>query len=87
MTDCGFCPYDYEQDCDGCLIPEFTDDKYRDTCDVCHKFIMIHYDARDRFNLIVCRNCSYETPEEYELESPIGTYEGVYVEGEDSWWR
>jgi len=59
MTECNFCPFD-EQNCDACKIPEFTDEKYRDTCDVCHKFIMIHYDARDRFNLIVCRTCSFQ---------------------------
>jgi len=41
MTECNFCPFD-EQNCDACKIPEFTDEKYRDTCDVCHKFIMIH---------------------------------------------
>lgn len=87
MSDCKFCPYDYEQDCDMCLIPEFTEDTYRDTCDICHNFIMIHYDARDRFNLVVCKKCSYKPYEDGELDKPVGTYEGVYIEGENPWWR
>lgn len=96
MKDCGYCPFD-EPDCNTCKIPEFTDDTYRDTCDNCHDLIMIPYDARDRFNLIVCKECAKkpakEIYDEFDVDGigpfalkPIGTFEGVYVEGTGKWW-
>jgi len=93
MKDCGYCPFD-EPDCDTCKIPEFTDDTYRDTCDVCGDLIMMPYDTRDSVNLVVCKCCStipaQEIYDEY-CDSPhgheaIGTFEGVYVEGTRKWW-
>ena len=93
MKDCGYCPFD-EPDCDACKIPEFTDDTYRDTCDVCGVLIMMPYDTRDSVNLVVCKDCStipaQEIYDEY-CDSPhgheaIGTFEGVYVEGTRKWW-
>lgn len=93
MNECGNCPFD-EQNCDDCELPEFTNDKYRDTCDVCYDLIMIPYDTRDRYNLVVCKECSKKPAQEiYEEfcdsvhgENAIGTFEGVYVEGTDRWW-
>lgn len=92
MTDCGYCPYDIDDedglmscDCDMCRIPEFTDTMYRDTCDICHEFIMIPYSARDNVNLVVCKKCSHEPYE--DMTVPIGTCEGVYVEGDREWWK
>lgn len=93
MKDCGYCPFD-EQDCDACKIPEFTNDKYRDSCDICQEFIMIPYDVRDRFNLVLCKACAkFEAKDVYEefnedehAHEAIGTFQGVYVEGIDRWW-
>lgn len=87
MKDCGFCLYEDNPDCDICDLPEFTDELYRDTCDMCHEFIMIPYDARDQFNLIVCTHCSHEPYDGDDLGYEVGTYEGVFVEGSDTWWR
>jgi hypothetical protein len=93
MKDCGYCPFD-EPDCDTCKIPEFTDDMYRDTCEICGDFIMMPYDTHDKFNLIVCKECAKKPAQEiYDeyCDSPhgheaIGTFEGVYVEGTRKWW-
>jgi len=86
MTNCSYCLSD-DQNCDTCDFPEFTDDLYRDTCDMCHEFIMIPYDVHDLFNLIVCKACSHESYDGDDLGYEVGTYEGVFVEGSDTWWR
>lgn len=90
---CECCLFD-EQNCDECEYPEFTDDLYRDTCDACGDLIMIPYDTRDCCNLVICKNCSKVPAQELYEEfcdsahghEPIGTYEGVYVEGTRKWW-
>jgi hypothetical protein len=88
MTDCGYCLYNDGDDlmeCEVCPVPEFTEDMYRDTCDICHEFIMIPYSTRDNVNLVVCKKCSHEPYE--DMDAPIGTYEGVFVEGGREWWK
>jgi len=92
MKECS-CLFD-EQNCDDCKYPEFTDDTYRDNCDVCCDLIMIPYNTRDVFNLVICKDCSkvpaQEIYDEYCDSShgheAIGTFEGVYVEGTRKWW-
>jgi len=39
FVECEYCLYD-EQDCNNCTMLEFTDEEYRDTCDMCHEFII-----------------------------------------------
>lgn len=93
MTECNLCLCD-DNDCESCKIPEFTDDYYRDTCDVCHEYMMMPYSTRDHFNLIVCKKCAKLPAQEIYDEfcdsprghEPIGTYEGVYVESTGKWW-
>lgn len=93
MKDCGYCPFD-EPDCDTCKIPEFTDDMYRDTCDVCHEFMMIPYNTHDHFNLVVCKECAKkpagsvfsDIDDAFVKTWAIETFEGIYVEGIRRWW-
>jgi len=84
FVECEYCLYD-EQDCNNCMMPEFTDEEYRDTCDMCHEFIMMPYNVHDYVSLVVCKKCS-KTPYE-DMSVPIGTCEGVYVEGMSPWWK
>ena len=82
---------DMPENCDACPYPEVSKDGrfYRDTCDVCHCFIMIPFNARDHNNIIVCKICAikpYDMNDDV-LDAPIGTYEGVFIEGENEWWK
>jgi hypothetical protein len=93
MTECELCLRD-DQNCEACELPEFTDDLYRDTCDVCHEYMMMPYSTHDHFNLVVCKKCAklpandvYDEFNEDPVEDTmIGTFEGVYVESTGKWW-
>jgi hypothetical protein len=64
MSECEFCLDEEDHDCESCKLPEFTDDYYRDTCDVCHEFMMMPYSTRDHFNLVVCKKCAKKQAKE-----------------------
>jgi hypothetical protein len=94
MSECEFCVDEDNRDCESCKLPEFTDDYYRDTCDVCHEFMMMPYSTRDHFNLVVCKKCAKKQAKEVYDEfsndpvgkAIIGDFEGVYVESTGKWW-
>jgi len=93
INKCDLCLFD-EQNCEDCKYPEFTDDAYRDNCDVCCDLIMIPYNIRDIFNLVICKKCAKIPAQEIYDEycdsangaDAIGTFEGVYIEGTRKWW-
>lgn len=97
MERCNSCVYwacDEEcwpENCDVCELPEVSKDGtlYRDTCDVCHAYIMIPMHARDHNNLIACKRCG-NLPygdQDQMLEDLLKNYQGVFIEDGDEWWN